>query len=267
MSEPHIHEVFAIKYAEMPNRAPWMNFINVDPHEGPSGLDFYVWVVKGGGRTWVIDIGYDKPVADKRGRTIICNPVDGLARIGVVAGEVEDVIITHMHWDHVGNVDLFPKARIHVQDKEMQYATGRYMTHPAMRHAYELAHVLSMVTAVYGDRVVFHDGDVELAPGLSVHFIGGHTMGLQSVRVWTRRGWVVLASDASHLYPNMELGRPFPIVFNVGDMLEGHKKLRRLASSDKHVIPGHDPLVMKRYPAPSPDLEGVVVRLDVEPNA
>ena len=111
----------------------------------------------------------------------------------------------------------------------------------------------------------FHDGVDELAPGLTVHHVGGHTMGLQVARVWTRRGWVVLASDASHFYANMEQGRPFPIVYNVADMLDGHKQLYRLASSPDHVIPGHDPLVLKRYPAPRPGLEGIVARLDADP--
>jgi glyoxylase-like metal-dependent hydrolase (beta-lactamase superfamily II) len=109
---------------------------------------------------------------------------------------------------------------------------------------------------------VFHDGDEEIAPGLSVHRIGGHTMGLQSLRIHTRKGWLVLASDAAHLYANMEQSRPFPIVYNVADMLEGHQRLYRLASSPDLVIPGHDPLVMQRYPSPSAELEGRVVRLD-----
>lgn len=265
MTEPTVHEVYAVKYAAMPDRPAHMNFIGADPHEGPYGLDFFVWVIKGGGRTWIVDIGYEKAVADKRGRSIDRNPVDALALMGIDAATIEDVIITHLHWDHVGNVDRFPKARIHVQDKEMQYVTGRYMTYGPFRHAYELDDVIAMVKATHGERVVFHDGDEELAPGLSVHFIGGHTMGLQSVRVWTRRGWVVLASDASHLYANMDLQRPFPIVFSVGEMLEGHKKLRRLASSPDHVVPGHDPAVMTRYPAVSKELEGIAVRLDVEP--
>ena len=106
------------------------------------------------------------------------------------------------------------------------------------------------------------NGDAELAPGVSVHLIGGHTMGLQVVRVATRRGWVVLASDASHFYANMEESRPFPIVFSVADMVEGYGRLRALAESPAHIIPGHDPLVLERYPAPSKALEGVVVRLD-----
>jgi glyoxylase-like metal-dependent hydrolase (beta-lactamase superfamily II) len=100
-----------------------------------------------------------------------------------------------------------------------------------------------------------------------VHFVGGHTMGLQVVRIWTRRGWVVLASDASHLYANMEQGRAFPVLYNLADMLAGHQKAYALAESPRHVIPGHDPLVLQRYPAPHPKLQGVVARLDIDPVA
>jgi glyoxylase-like metal-dependent hydrolase (beta-lactamase superfamily II) len=73
---------------------------------------------------------------------------------------------------------------------------------------------------------------------------------------------VVLASDASHYYANMEDKRPFPIVYNVGDMVEGWRRAQALADSSAHVIPGHDPLVMERYPAPATTLQGAVVRLD-----
>jgi glyoxylase-like metal-dependent hydrolase (beta-lactamase superfamily II) len=100
---------------------------------------------------------------------------------------------------------------------------------------------------------------------VSLHHIGGHTPGLQSVRVHTRRGWVVLASDAAHYYEHMEAGRCFPTIFNLGDVLEGYDTLRRLADSPRHVVPGHDPLVMARYPAVSKALEGVAVRLDAMP--
>ena len=119
-----------------------------------------------------------------------------------------------------------------------------------------------MVRQVYAGRVRFHAGDGEIAPGVTLHLIGGHTKGLQVVRVPTRRGWVVLASDASHFYANMEQARPFPIVYDVDDMVGGYAKLRSLADSPAHLVPGHDPLVMQRYPAPSKALEGIAVRLD-----
>jgi glyoxylase-like metal-dependent hydrolase (beta-lactamase superfamily II) len=177
------------------------------------------------------------------------------------AAKVKDVVITHLHYDHVGNFDLFPAATLHLQDVEMHYATGRHMGEERHRFAYEVEEVVGMVRRVYENRVRFHNGDSELAPGVSLHLIGGHTMGMQSVRVATRRGWMVLASDASHFYANMEQTRPFPIVFSVADMVAGYERLRQLAASRAHVIPGHDPLVMQRYPAVK-GLEGIVVRLD-----
>ena len=184
------------------------------------------------------------------------------ALLGIDAAQVKDVVITHLHYDHVGNFELFPAATLHLQELEMRYATGRYMCSACFSGAYEVEDVVGMVRRVYQGRVRFHDGATELAPGISLHLIGGHTMGLQAVRVATRRGALVLASDASHFYANMEEARPFPIVWSVADMLDGHERLRALAASPQHIIPGHDPLVMQRYKAPAPSLEGVVARLD-----
>lgn len=124
-----------------------------------------------------------------------------------------------------------------------------------------------MLRRLYDGRVVFHDGDEEIAPGLSVHYVGGHTMGLQIVRVWTQRRWAVLASDASHFYANMEQGPAFPIVYNVPEMLAGHQRACALASSPQHVIPGHDPRVLQHCPSPDRGLEGIVARLDADPIA
>jgi glyoxylase-like metal-dependent hydrolase (beta-lactamase superfamily II) len=85
------------------------------------------------------------------------------------------------------------------------------------------------------------------------------------VRVKTRRGHVVLASDAAHLYAHVTERRVFPVTYNVGDVLEGYETLMRLAESPDHVVPGHDPDVARRYPAARPGLEGNAVRLDVAP--
>lgn len=136
------------------------------------------------------------------------------------------------------------------------------MCHPGTRFPFEAEHVASMVHRVFEGRVEFHDGDSELAPGVTLHRVGGHSHGLQVVRVRTRRGWVVVASDATHFYANMERGQAYPVVFHVGDMLEGFQTIKRLASSDAHVIPGHDPLVLERYPAAKSGLEGIVARVD-----
>jgi glyoxylase-like metal-dependent hydrolase (beta-lactamase superfamily II) len=255
------YEVFAVKYAHH-ERSASENFIGGDPHDGPMPLDYFVWLARGEGREIVVDTGFSAAVAAKRGREHLRCPAAGLRLLGVDCAKVRDVIITHLHYDHVGNFDLFPAAALHLQDLEMRYATGRHMQEAKHGGAYDVEDVAGMVRRAYAGRVRFHDGDAEIAPGISVHLIGGHTMGLQVVRVRTRRGWLVLASDASHFYANMEQQRPFPIVWSVEDMVDGFRRLRELADSPAHIIPGHDPLVLERYPAPSDSLRGVIARLD-----
>ena len=260
MSEPQ-YEVYAIKYAHHARRAS-ENFLGGDPHDGPMPLDYFVWLIRGAGREIVVDTGFSAPMAAKRQRDHIRCPTEGLSLLDVDSRTIKDVVVTHLHYDHIGNFDLFPAATFHLQDLEMNYATGRHMGKPVFSGAYEVEEVVGMVRRAYAGRVCFHDGDAEIAPGISLHLIGGHTMGLQVVRVATRRGWVVVASDASHFYANMEQVRPFPIVYSVADMVQGYDRLRALAESPAHIIPGHDPLVLERYPAPSKALQGIVARLD-----
>jgi glyoxylase-like metal-dependent hydrolase (beta-lactamase superfamily II) len=221
-------------------------------------------VIKGPHGVFVCDTGFDEAAAKERARQITHPVGEGLQALGVDPGKVEHVIATHMHWDHAGNYDLFPQARYHVQDTEMAYCTGRCMCHPLLRIPFSESDVHAMVKKVFAYRVEFHDGADEIAPGITVHRIGGHSKGLQCVRVKTRAGTVVVASDCCHLYSHIDEGRVFPITYSVGDTLEGYKTLQKLASSKRHVVPGHDPEVMTRYPAAKPGLEGWVARLDVE---
>lgn len=263
---PPAYEVLAVKYATRGARRADL-FIGGDPHDADAAMDYYLWVVRSQDAVFVIDTGFNEDMAVKRGRTLLRRPADALKLVGVEPESVKQVVVTHLHNDHVGAFDSFPNAVFHLQDDEMDFATGRYMCHERLRKPYEPDHVVGLVRLVFRNRVVFHDGDEELAPGLSVHRIGGHSMGLQAVRVHTRRGWVVLASDASHYYEHFEKDRAFPVVFHVGDLLQGYRKLRKLADSPSHIVPGHDPLVMDRYPPASDALRGVAVRLDAEPMA
>jgi glyoxylase-like metal-dependent hydrolase (beta-lactamase superfamily II) len=259
------YEVFALRYAENPHARRSQNFIGGDDHDQPMPLDYYMWVIRSASEAILVDTGFDAEAATQRRRTLFATPAELLADIELVPDAIQDVIITHMHYDHAGNRDLFAQARFHVQDREMAYATGRCMCHAGLRHAYDGRDVAAMVGRLYEGRLCFHDGISHLRPGISLHRVGGHTDGLQVVRVWTRRGWLVLASDASHFYANMEQGRSFPIVHNVADMYEGHRLCYSLADGAANVIPGHDPLVTRRYPAAAPHLACRVIRLDADP--
>ena len=164
-----------------------------------------------------------------------------------------------------GNVPLFPKARFHVQDAEMAYCTGRAMGHRHLAAPFDADDVVEMVRRTFAGQVVFHAGDALLCPGVSLHHLPGHTLGLQAVRVHTQRGPVVLASDAIHFWANLERATPFPIVADVVAYLEALRRLRALAPSIDHIIPGHDPGVLARFAAEPGTRD--IVRLDLPPIA
>lgn len=242
--------VYAIRYAETLTRNARENFITWhDIHDAPMPLDYFVWLLRNGERSILVDTGFNEAAAAARKRKLIVNPVDALERFGVRAGNIGDVIVTHFHYDHAGNVDRFPNARFHVQDREMSYATGRCMCEGPLRAPFSVEDVTQLVRHVYNGRVVFHDGHGIVAPGVEIHRTGGHSDGLQIVSVATKRGPLVIAGDASHFYANMEKENPFPIVVNVADMLAGWRLIRKLSGNDMSlVIPGHDPLVSARFP-------------------
>jgi glyoxylase-like metal-dependent hydrolase (beta-lactamase superfamily II) len=258
------HEVYAIRYGHHDRHSP-ENFIGGDAHDILQPLAYFVWAIVGPHGTFVVDTGFDAAMAARRGRVLVTPVGEGLSALGIAPADVRDVVVTHLHYDHCGNHDLFPRARYHLQDVEMAYATGRCMCHAQMRVPFEADDVVAMVRKVFAGRVVFHDGAEALAPGVTVHHVGGHSKGLQCVRVKTARGHVVLASDASHLYAHMDEGRVFPVTYSVADTLEGYSTLKKLADSPAHVVPGHDPQVLQRYPSPRPGMEGWIVRLDIEP--
>ena len=258
------YEVHALRYATREARRP-EHFFGGDPHDGPMPMDYFTWVVTGPGGAFVIDTGFTAEMAKERRRTFLRCPVESLGLLGVDAREVRSVVLTHMHYDHAGNFDKFPQARFHLQEREMAYATGRYMRYPVIARAYHVDDVVGMVRLNYKGRVEMHDGCVEITPGITLHPTPGHSDGLQSVRVHTRRGWLVLASDATHYYENLGTNRPFTTAFHLGQMIDAYRTLERLAPSPRHIIPGHDPYVMQEYPASKPALEGIAVRLDADP--
>lgn len=261
------YEVYALRYATFADRPPHLNFLVHDIHNAVGDLDFYVWLIRDGRRHILVDTGFNEAAAQQRGREIEINPADMLARLGVAPADIDDVVITHLHYDHAGNLDRFPNARFHLQDREMAFATGRCMCHGLMRHPFSVEDVTLMVRHVYSERVTFHDGDGMVAPGVSLHHVGGHSDGLQVVRVETARGPVVLASDAAHFYANMQRKNPFPIIYNLGDMMEGWRTVERLAGAADRIIPGHDPKVRDLYPRVGGDADIVALHEAPRPRA
>ena len=159
------YEIFALRYATMQNRTRRENFISHDPHDDNMPMDYFVWVIRDGERVILVDTGFNARQATERGRNLLRCPITALAILGIDPAQIEDVVLTHLHYDHAGNIDLLPNARFHIQDDEVDYACGRHMCAGLFRHAYDVEDVVTLIRRVYANRVSFHDGAYTLAPG------------------------------------------------------------------------------------------------------
>ncbi|MCL6443950.1 MAG: N-acyl homoserine lactonase family protein [Alicyclobacillus sp.] len=255
------YEVYAIEYATRAARSSENFFGHHDPHEDfPMPLSYYIWLAVSNEHTVVIDIGFTEEVAIKRQRTFLRCPIETLRKLDIDPEKVPYVVITHMHYDHVGNAHKLPNATFFVQEDEMSFWTGKYASKEHFKALVEVEDIVHLVRENFNGRVHFVDGNANILPGISVYKTGGHSAGLQVVKVQTEKGNVILASDASHFYKNIEENRPFSAVYNLADMYGAFDIVRSLTDESSIIVPGHDPMVMQRFPA-VPGLEGTAVRI------
>jgi glyoxylase-like metal-dependent hydrolase (beta-lactamase superfamily II) len=212
----------------------------------PIGMGYYLWVATNGEHTVVIDLGYHEDVGEQRGRTLVRHPAELLDKIQVDPRTVQHAIVTHLHWDHVGGYALFPNARFYLQERELHFWTSSHLAE--WQSSLEEEELVAVVRLHFRGRVGLCDGSREIVPGITVHHVGGHTMGSQIVQVETARGTAVVASDAAKLYRNFTEDIPQPRSHSVAEQISGYALIKRLASAEELIIPGHDPQAMHRLP-------------------
>jgi glyoxylase-like metal-dependent hydrolase (beta-lactamase superfamily II) len=238
------YRIYAVQYADRDTNSSEVFYGDVD--HAPMRMAYFVWLVTDGNRTIIVDLGFTEPVGTRRGRHFIQSPGEGLKKLDVDPAGVEQVIVTHFHYDHTGNHALFPHASFYVQDEEMRFWTGRHARQAAFSRSLEADDIVAFLRYNYDGRVHFIDGEAQVAPGIEVHRVGGHTAGMQIVTVETSRGRAVLASDASHYYANLEQSRPFATLHDLPGMYRAFDRIRELAAAPELILPGHDPLVLER---------------------
>lgn len=258
----HDHQVFAVKFGEAKSGSRAQYFLNppAQLHDQPGHLDFCVWLVRTGFGDIVVDAGFTSTVAARRTRPHFREPSEGIRLLGVEPSEVSHLLLTHFHYDHVGDVDAFPTARVVFQEREMAFWTGRFASRTEFRRLVEPDDIQRLVALTLAGRVDHADGAREIVPGVRVHLVGGHTPGTQVVSVETAKGTVVLASDASHLQDHIAHDYPPRLLTNLPEMYAAFDAVRALASSPELVIPGHDPDTFERFPAVA-GLDGIAVQI------
>jgi glyoxylase-like metal-dependent hydrolase (beta-lactamase superfamily II) len=208
-------------------------------HEFDSGerqsLDYFFWILRYDDFTVLVDTGFDPAVAARRGRQCLVAPVEAVARLDLPP--VTRVVVTHFHYDHVGNLPAFAGAELLVPARELEFWTSDAGRDPAFAGHVEAAEVEWIAAA---EPATYAGGD-EVAPGVKALSLPGHTPGQMGLVA----DGLVLASDAVHFYEELEQRRPFWLFTDLAAMRASYEVLDDAGGV---MVPGHDPLVMDRFP-------------------
>jgi glyoxylase-like metal-dependent hydrolase (beta-lactamase superfamily II) len=251
-AEPPAYEVYAVRYATLRD-FPVSALVQGADQKRKLDIAMTIWVLKGpDGRTALVDAGFYRPQFLKRsGLADYTRPDKTIERLGIKPGDVTDVIVSHMHWDHADGADLFPNAQVWIQKDEYGYYTREAKEPGGKAEDKEPDHVAAMIKLNSQDRVRLVDGDAkEILPGVTVYTGGRHTFASQYVGVNTKAGRVIIASDNLYLYENLDKHVPIAQTFDAKANLEAQDRMKRLAASARLIVPGHDPEVFVRFPKP-----------------
>jgi len=254
-------EVIIVKFGtrECLKSEVYLNFPYYHRPDGPIGMDYYFWVIRSQDSVTVVDTGFSSEAGAKRGRTTLVEPAQALSHLGINPTEVDRVVITHAHYDHAGNLKDFPNAEIVMAQAEYDFVTSDMITRPQFRFSTDTENITELREAAEHNRVRFFSDTLKLAPGLTLHQVGGHTPGQTVVTVRTSEGQVTLASDAVHYYEELEADMPFTLVADVPGTYRAFDRVMELAAGHPSlIVAGHDPQVQHRFP---PDTEGPLAGL------
>jgi glyoxylase-like metal-dependent hydrolase (beta-lactamase superfamily II) len=244
-------EVLAVRYGHrVTTRAEsYLNFYLYGEPDADLDIDYYFWVIRDRQGVFLVDTGFTREVGDRRGREHYATPAQALPQLGIAPEDVTAVVITHGHWDHIGNIGQFPRAQLVMTEAEYAFWTSPLAARTHFAAHSEPADIAALRRARADDRVTLFTGQHTLAPGVELTEVGGHTPGQLIASVTTGDGGTaVLASDALHFYEEVERDRPFAILADLPAMYRAYDTLAQLASQPgTRLVAGHDPLVRGRF--------------------
>jgi glyoxylase-like metal-dependent hydrolase (beta-lactamase superfamily II) len=244
------YAIEAIRYANSPGDSVAEMIIGAPKSEKIDTV-YALWLIRGGGRNILFDSGFHRQRWFKEW-TIkdYLRPDEAVRLAGVKPEEVTDVVISHAHWDHMGGIDLFPKANVWIQKDEFRYYTEEAWQPGGDHGGIDPDDVQQLVRLNTEGRLRLVDGDnIEIFPGIRAYTGARHTFASQYLRVDGNPPFV-LASDSVYLYRNLKEHKP-SATFSEADYpanIKNQERMIQLAGSADRVLPGHDALQFQKFP-------------------
>lgn len=251
----NVYEIYAIEYGSAKGRTAATEVaVGAAPNDSVL-LSFFIWYLKGeNGKKILVDAGFipdsTKPNTYPRNYE---RPDRALERIHVGAHEITDVIITHPHYDHINGMDLFKNATFWMQKNDYAYFVGFAWQVGANHRGLDKHDVMKVVQANLNGRLRLVDGDsVEIIPGIRVFIGSKHTYESQHLLVNTKMDKVLIASDDCWYYYNLDHLLPVTLSFDPDAFVRQLRRMKTLVTDTRLIIPGHDALVVSRFPSVAP---------------
>ena len=245
------YSIQAIRYASSADE-PVANLVMGAPKNEKIDIAMVIWLIRGGGRNILFDSGFHRDRFLKEFPvTEYLRPDEAVKLAGVQPEEVTDVVISHAHWDHLGGIDLFPKATVWIQKEEFRYYTGEAWQPGGDHGGIDPEDVQQLVKLNLEGRLRLVNGDnVEIFPGIRVYTGGRHTYASQYLRVEGNPPFV-LASDNCYLYRNLaehKASATFTDADHAANIKNQDRMIQLAGGDPNRVIPGHDVLQFQKYP-------------------
>lgn len=242
------YEIYAVRYAgPLESSGAFIFWLRDWAHRVQR--NYYVWGLRNAAHTVVVDTGVAPDADSSRNLPGYVRVDRALGRLGVTAEEVEHVILTHLHFDHAGGINLFPAATFHVQHAEYDFwMHDPVARRPPLRQLADADALAQLAERQDAGRVHLLDGEAEVLPGIRCVPAPGHTPGLQVVAVRTARGQAVVASDCGHFFRSFAEEWPSCLIADLPAWLRSFPTVKQLAAAPELVFPGHDPRLTSEYP-------------------